>query len=153
MDNFKHTRDDAVEVPRGPLLAIAALVLGTLVAVGVTRWQSDGRSPTEPTAQVLAERLLQFSDRDDGGIEVRDARSGATVRTVASGAEPFMRGALRAVARERRARGLGAEPPLRLQAHADGRLALHDPATGVRIDLESFGPTQAMAFAQLLPRP
>jgi hypothetical protein len=33
---------------------------------------------------------------------------------------------------------------------AVARLTLADPATGERVDLESFGPTNAAAFAQLL---
>ena len=65
----------------------------------------------------------------------------------------IMRGALRALARERKKRGLGPEQPFELIARKDGRLTLHDPATGVRIDLESFGPTNAGVFARLLRTP
>jgi putative photosynthetic complex assembly protein len=57
---------------------------------------------------------------------------------------------LRAMARERRKQGLGAEPAFELIARADGRLTLSDPATGERVDLESFGPTNAGVFARLL---
>ena len=62
----------------------------------------------------------------------------------------FLRGALRVMARERRMRGLGGEAPFELVGRADGRLTLLDPATGQRIDLEAFGPTNAGAFAALL---
>ena len=37
-----------------------------------------------------------------------------------------------------------------LIGRADGRLTLADPATGARIDLEAFGPTNAGVFARLL---
>ncbi|MBC7781542.1 MAG: photosynthetic complex assembly protein PuhC, partial [Proteobacteria bacterium] len=37
-----------------------------------------------------------------------------------------------------------------LIGRADGRLTLADPATGQRIDLESFGPTNAAVFARLI---
>ena len=40
-----------------------------------------------------------------------------------------------------------------LTARADGRLTLVDPATSERVDLESFGPTNAAVFAQLLAAP
>jgi putative photosynthetic complex assembly protein len=62
----------------------------------------------------------------------------------------FLRGALRALARERRKRDLGAEAAFELIARGDGRLTLNDPATGERIDLESFGPTNFATFARLL---
>jgi putative photosynthetic complex assembly protein len=57
---------------------------------------------------------------------------------------------LRALARERQKRDLGAGPAFELIARADGRLTLNDPATGERLDLESFGPTNAAVFARLL---
>jgi putative photosynthetic complex assembly protein len=72
------------------------------------------------------------------------------------GEQGFLRGALRALSRERRARGLGSEQPFQLVARPDGRLTLIDPVTDQRIDLESFGPTNAGKFASLLepaPRP
>jgi hypothetical protein len=47
-------------------------------------------------------------------------------------------------------REIGPQPPFELAARADGRLTLTDPATGARIDLESFGPTNAGVFARLL---
>ena len=40
--------------------------------------------------------------------------------------------------------------PFELIARADGRLTLIDTATEARIDLESFGPTNAAVFARLL---
>jgi hypothetical protein len=46
-------------------------------------------------------------------------------------------------------RGIGSGPGFELKGHTDGRLTLIDPATSVRIDLESFGPTNMSSFAQL----
>ena len=43
--------------------------------------------------------------------------------------------------------------PFELHARTDGRLTLIDPATHMRLDLESFGPTNAGLFAQLLQDP
>ena len=40
--------------------------------------------------------------------------------------------------------------PFKLIARTDGRLTLFDPVTGQRIDLESFGPTNAAVFAPFL---
>jgi hypothetical protein len=57
---------------------------------------------------------------------------------------------LRALTRERRARGLGAEVPFQLVSRQDGGMTLLDPLTSQRVDLDSFGPSQVAAFAPLL---
>jgi putative photosynthetic complex assembly protein len=134
-------------IPRGLLLAAAALVLISLLAVTAVRL--SGVSIHTPDATAVATRSLRFEDRADGSVAVIDARSGREVERV-QGEAGFIRGALRALARERRKRDLGAEAPFDLIGRADGRLTLTDPATGERIDLESFGPTNAAAFARLL---
>ena len=141
--------------PRWFLLGAAALVLFSLASVGVVRLTGNGpdqRRAVEPSA---VERPLRFEDRPDGSIAVVDGRTGALVASV-QGEQGFLRGALRALSRERRARGLGPEQPFQLIARPDGRLTLIDPVTDQRIDLESFGPTNAGKFASLLepaPRP
>lgn len=145
-----HTTTPPDDMPRGPLLAIGALLLVTLISVAGVRL--SGMSIHQPDAPSVATRELRFEDRSDGSIAVLDARSGAQVDSV-QGEAGFVRGALRALARERRKHDLGAEAPFELIARADGRLTLNDPATGMRIDLESFGPTNASAFARLLTAP
>lgn len=137
-------------IPPGLLWAMGALVLVSLVAVSAVRL--SGVSIHSPDAPPTAVRALRFEDRADGSIAVIDARSGAEVQRV-QGEAGFVRGALRALARERRQQQVGAEPAFELVARADGRLTLVDPSTGARIDLESFGPTNAAAFARLLTAP
>ena len=134
-------------MPRGPLWAIAAVLLAVLVGVAGVRW--SGTDIRDPDAQAVATRSLRFEDRPDGSVAVLDAKSGAQIDAI-HGEAGFLRGALRALARERRKMGLGSAPPFELVARADGRLTLLDPATGERVDLESFGPTNASAFARLL---
>lgn len=133
--------------PRIVLIGIGALVLAALLAVGAVRW--SGVSVREPDAPSVATRLLRFEDRLDGSIAVIDARSGATLDRL-RGEQGFIRGALRALTRERRMRDVGPMPPFELAARADGRLTLVDPSTGARIDLESFGPANAGVFARLM---
>ena len=135
------------EIPRGVALAIAGLLLVTLVLVAAVRW--SGMSIHEPDAPTVSERALRFEDLADGSISVIDARTGREIEHV-QGEAGFLRGAMRAMTRERRARGLGPETPFLLSARADGRLTLSDPATGGRLDLEAFGPTNAGVFARLL---
>jgi len=134
-------------LPRLPMLALAALVLVTLIGVAAVRW--SGISVHTPDAPPVATRLLRFEDGPDGSVAVIDATSGRLLERV-QGEQGFLRGSLRALARERRMRDVGAQPPFELAARADGRLTLTDTATGARLDLESFGPTNAAVFARLL---
>ncbi len=139
-------------VPRAPLLAAAALVVATLIGVATVRATGVDIS-TRSQAAVVAQRVLQFEDQADGSVRVLEPRHGEAARVlqvVDAGAGGFLRGAMRALVRQRRAAGVGAEAPFVLTARADGRLTLVDPATNERLDLESFGPANAAVFAQLL---
>ena len=136
--------------PRGPLLVVSALLLFSLLSVAAVRM--SGVSIHEPDAAAVVVRALRFEDRADGSIAVIDARSGRQIESV-QGEAGFIRGALRALARERRKHDLGPGPAFELIGRADGRLTLSDPATGARIDLESFGPANASNFARLLGAP
>ena len=134
--------------PRIALVLAGTVVALTLGGVVLARWSGfDGR---QQDAQTVTQRALHFKDQADGGIAIVDAPSGATIDTV-HGEQGFVRGTLRAVVRERKLRGLVSDAPLQLIARADGRLTLTDPVTGSRIDLESFGPTNAAVFARWLP--
>ena len=95
------------------------------------------------------QRSLIFEDQKDGGVRVADGVSGQTL-TVLYGEQGFVRGALRALARERFSRGIGSGQPFDLIARVDGRVTLMDPSTGQRVDLESFGPTNTAEFARFL---
>jgi putative photosynthetic complex assembly protein len=129
------------------ILIGAALV--SLVA-GVSYYRNAGYS-----AQVMSlsapieQRALKFSDTASGGVSVVDFKTGREILTV-DGEAGFFRSALRALVRARKQVGIGNELPFALVARIDGRLTLEDPATGQRIDLESFGPTNAASFSQLL---
>lgn len=133
--------------PRWFLMGAGSLMLFSLVAVALVRITGNG--PDQQPAEGRAERPLRFEDRPNGDVAVVDARSGQLV-SLLHGEQGFVRGALRALARERRARELGPEEPFQLIARQDGGLTLYDPATGKKVDLESFGPTNAGAFAQML---
>lgn len=133
--------------PRGPLIGIAVLLSGVLIAVAAVRLSGTTiRAPDAPAAQ---SRLLRFEDRPDGRIAVIDARDGREVHAIV-GEAGFVRGTLRGLARERKRMGGGPDQPFELVSHADGRLTLHDAVTGRVIDLDAFGPTNASGFAALL---
>lgn len=133
--------------PRWILFFAGGIIAFSLISVGLVRLTGNG--PDQRAAAVVSERLLRFEDRPDHGISVLDG-STAELVAVVQGEQGFIRGSLRALTRERHARDIGPTQPFRLTAHVDGRLTLTDPSTGEHIDLASFGPTNAGAFARFL---
>jgi putative photosynthetic complex assembly protein len=135
-------------LPRGPLIALAALVCATLVLVAGYRL-----SGTPPVAAVdgsaVATREFRFDDQPDGGIAVRDGGDGRLLDTLEPGSNGFVRGALRALVHERRRAGIGPQTPFRIVMFANGRYALEDPTLSRRLYLDAFGQTNAAAFSRL----
>ena len=133
--------------PRWVLLCAGGIIAFSLIAVGLVRITGNG--PDQRAAAPTVQRSLVFLDQKDGGVLVADGRTGETL-TVLHGEQGFVRGALRALTRERHARALGSNLPFDLVARVDGRVTLMDPSTGHRVDLESFGPTNTAEFARFL---
>jgi putative photosynthetic complex assembly protein len=142
-----HTPRATEVLPRGVLVAIGVLLLVSMAGTAVVRL--SGISIREPDAAVVASRLLRFEDGPEGSVIIMDATTNVQIARMV-GEQGFLRGAMRALARGRRMAGIGAQPAFELVARADGRLTLLDPANQQRIDLESFGPTNAAVFAALL---
>jgi putative photosynthetic complex assembly protein len=135
--------------PRGALIGAALLVAFTVTSAAVSRISGLG-TVQMPEAAAVENRPLRFQDMRDGSIQVTDARTGQVAASVEPGTNGFIRGTLRGLARERKRRGIGIEPPFILTRWADGRLSLEDPTTSRVIALDAFGPTNGEAFAQLL---
>ncbi|MDP5023151.1 MAG: photosynthetic complex assembly protein PuhC [Burkholderiaceae bacterium] len=133
--------------PRWVLFCAGGILALSLISVGLVRLTGNG--PDQLAAAPTAQRSLVFLDSQDGGVRVEDGATGQML-TVLHGEQGFVRGALRALSRERYARGIGSSQPFDLIARVDGRLTLLDPATGQTVDLESFGPTNAGQFRQFL---
>lgn len=133
--------------PRWVLWCVAGLLAFTIAAVALVRITGNG--PDQLAAATITERLLRFEDRAGGGVAVIDGETGQLLTTV-TGEQGFFRGALRALARDRSARKIGPEQPFKLISRTDGRLTLFDPVSGQRVDLESFGPTNAAVFVPFL---
>jgi putative photosynthetic complex assembly protein len=131
-----------------PLWLVAVLL------VGMSFWLGEGDSSSIAPAEAAPrqERLLHFRDGAQGSIVVVDAASGRTLDML-DGELGFVRGALRALVRERRKAGLGAAEPFALREGRDGRIWLADPPTGARLALDAFGIDNAARFAAWLPQP
>ena len=148
MDTTSHNPPMPQQIlPKHIALVLGLVMLATLILVAVVRYSGvDIRYADSPSQQV---RLLRFADMDNGDIGVINAQDGSELARF-SGEQGFMRGALRAMARERKRRDIGPQQPFELHARTDGRLTLIDPATHRRLDLESFGPTNTAEFARFL---
>jgi putative photosynthetic complex assembly protein len=138
--------------PRAPLFALGALVVSSVLAVATVRFTGVGAMHVQDAPAVTV-REFRFEDRPDGSIVVLDRSGAHTIDTVAPGSNGFLRGTMRGLARERMRQGVGRDLPFRMIGRADGRLTLEDPGTGRRVDLGSFGPTNAAVFAQIMASP
>ncbi len=134
-------------LPKPVLLGAAALIGFSFLAAATAHYSGVGRQQL-PEAQSVETLRLSFEDQDDGSILVRNAVTGATIYSVAPGTNGFIRATLRGLARERRRSGLDAATPFLLGTSRGRRIWLDDPATGRRIRLNAFGPTNAGAFAE-----
>ncbi|MBB3898117.1 photosynthetic complex assembly protein PuhC [Roseococcus suduntuyensis] len=130
-----------------PLLVCGTVIAGTLALVGP---QQNRALITRPNEIPLRERLVRFEDGSDGSVVIRDAGNQAVLARFPVAEGGFVRGTLRALARERRQEEQGQEMPFRVSAWRDGQLTLDDVATGRRVDLTAFGSTNAGIFARLL---
>lgn len=129
-------------------LGFVLFLVACLALVAWVRW--TGPAPQDNiTARAEQIRILRFVDQPDGSIQVIDATTGADVHNF-QGEQGFVRGTLRALVRDRRLQGVGADQPFELIAHDAGRLSLRDPATGSTIALESFGSKNIGVFARLM---
>lgn len=142
------TRQSAPDhFPQWVLYCAAGILAFSLISVGLVRITGNG--PDQRAAAATLQRSLVFQDQKDGGVRVEDGVTGETL-TVLQGEQGFVRGALRALTRERYSRGIGSAAPFELIAREDGRVTLWDPSTGQRVDLESFGPSNVAEFARFL---
>jgi putative photosynthetic complex assembly protein len=132
-----------IRKPIGYLLVFLGIVV---VLVAAARFHGPAWNVKD--APVLWQRELVFADTPDGQILAIDYIDSKEVAKF-KGEQGFLRGTLRALARERKRRNIGPEAPFQVIAHTDGRLTLLDPSTSQRIDLESFGPINSAIFRSL----
>lgn len=140
-------KTSADHFPQWVLYCAAGIMAFSLISVGLIRITGNG--PDQKAAAPTVQRSLVFQDHTDGGVRVEDGVTGETL-TVLHGEQGFVRGALRALSRERYSRGIGSAAPFELIARVDGRITLFDPSTGQRVDLESFGPSNVAEFSRFL---
>jgi putative photosynthetic complex assembly protein len=147
MDEAEHD----IKVPKGALLAAAALVLFAITATATSRLTGVGS--VHMTLPAMVESLtLQFDDAADGSVLVYDAGDRKLLASLPPGESGFVRVVLRSLARERKLAAIGSEPPFRLALFENGQLTLTDTANNRQIDLNAFGSSNLAAFARLMKK-
>ncbi|KAA5804029.1 phosphonate-binding protein [Alkalicaulis satelles] len=133
------------------VFAMCVLVVATMIIAAFAQWTGAGARYAPGDDPVFSAELL-FDDGARGLVTVNNAANGARLIEYGENEGVFVRGVMRTVARQRRMRGLGRETPVRLARFEDGQLWLIDPASGVNIYLNAFGPDNRDAFDDLLER-
>ena len=153
------THSHADMLPLGALITACALVLFAFAATATVRIAQipAAASPVSMRAAShmlpVEQRNLRFIDRADGAVVIEDVDKGDNASIIEPGQKTgFIRGVMRGLARERRAHGIGNQPPFNLALYADGELSLTDSATGRSIELTAFGSTNRASFMALLPK-
>lgn len=138
--------------PRGPLIAVAAMLGFMILMVGYARITGT-KAELAPLAPLAAEIDIRFVDLADGSLAVHDVATGNLLQTLPPGGEGFIRGVLKSMERQRKGYNVTLAEPFHLTRRENGDVTLEDPITGILLDLKAFGQTNAASFAQLLPMP
>lgn len=145
---MSHAHAHDLHPPRPFLLGLGALILFTLVGVGVTRLA--GMERQTGWQALSAEALpLVFEDGGDGSVIAREPDTGAIIKEWAPETGGFVRTAMRSLALTRKHAGVGPEPAFLLHRTTNGRLILEDPSTGAWVSLDAFGGDNVREFAKL----
>ena len=148
--------DSTIRVPKGPLIGAAALALLAYSIAVSARVFGIGAAP-EPVSVPIEERAIRFTAQEDGSLAVLDVNTGRGIVRLTQNGNGFLFGALRGISYKRSIARVSAETPFALTRWQNGKITLDDPATGMHIAVNSFGPTQVESFERLfaveLPAP
>ena len=136
---------------KDPLLPLAKVCISSLLLliVGVFIYKQLGlHNQSNDNAEIVASRELHFYDTPDGKILITD-KNGVNISLV-GGDGGFMRAVMRSLTKDRIAMGVGPEQPFKLVANQKGLVSIIDPVTGNKVDVSSFGQTNAEIFTNLL---
>jgi putative photosynthetic complex assembly protein len=137
-------------VPPLPLAFSFGMALLALALVAGARLTGFSPEQTLPGASVVDSRLLSFEQASDGRITIIDGSTGQAITDAPAGAEGFLKGALRGLNRIRLADETAPGVPYRLERMANGQLLLTDTASGIALDLNAYGRSNAAVFAEFL---
>ena len=137
-------------IPPLPLALSFGMALVALALVAGARLVGVSPEQTLPGAAVVDSRLISIEQAPDGRITVSDATTGQPIANSAPGVEGFLRGALRGLNRIRMADASLKGEPYRLERLANSQILLIDTGSGVTLDLNAYGRSNAAVFAKYL---
>lgn len=135
-------------LPRTFVATVGSVLIATLLIVGWTVWT---RPPPQPVTELpRASLTVRFEAQADGGLSVIDVARGREMDHLAPGENGFLTTLIRVVRRDIERTPETLSLPFRIEAWQDHRVTLTDSATGRRIDLIAFGPSNAEIFIRWL---
>jgi putative photosynthetic complex assembly protein len=140
--------DSVIRVTRGPLIG-AGLMIALAFGVAITARRTGAGASREPLSVPVDQRAIRFVPEADGRLAVYDASSGTLTLRLTSQGNGFIFGMLRGMQHRRVVAHTDSMTPFALTRWRDGRITLDDPATGMHVAVNSFGPTQVASFEQL----
>ena len=145
----KRAGSEPIGSARFPLIGAAALVVLSLITV---LWfqARDTDAVTEASRSPVAIHELNFTDLGADQIAIIDAGAGDTIAVIGPTGDNLIRNAVLSLTRTRDRRGLPIDSQYEVIHWDTGRLTLSDIETDRHIPLDSFGPTDSGALAQLL---
>ena len=126
------------------------LAMALLWAWGVSREDAQYAPPQQQASPPVSSADLLFIDGPYGRIDVIDEETQSTLAVYESGEGSFLRGIVRSLVRERRARDLDPGGAFNLALLDNGSLVISDPDTGYWMALEAFGVDNRRLFAEIL---
>ena len=126
------------------------LAMALLWAWGVSREDAQYTPPQQQASPPVSSADLLFIDGPYGRIDVIDEETQSTLAVYESGEGSFLRGIVRSLVRERRARDLDPGGAFNLALLDNGSLVISDPDTGYWMALEAFGVDNRRLFAEIL---
>lgn len=140
-------RPDQEMIPRGLLLAMAAMVLASLALVGFSALTDRAPAGQPQASAVVDETWLILEGLSAQAVIVRD-REGRLLADLPHGG--FITVIQNAMARARTVARVEGNPPMKVVRYANGRLVAEDPASGWSAELYAFGNDNKAAFERLL---
>lgn len=144
-----YTPEDRM-IPRvmiGGVIALLAACLAIAIFARATDRPLEAAPPVSPVKTEAA--LILDSDPMSGAVRVSGI-DGREIISLSPEDGGFIAGVHRVILRERALRRQPADGPVLVKAFENGRMAIHDPASGWSADLMGFGEGNADAFARLL---
>ncbi|MEM6381887.1 MAG: photosynthetic complex putative assembly protein PuhB [Pseudomonadota bacterium] len=136
-------------VGRRPAMLAFGVAIAALLFVGIHSLLGDPVRSIE-SIQPSFQQSIVFTENTDQTIAIIDPVSGQTLTTMPAQGEGLLRAAIRGLGRSRTAIGAELAEPYELRRLPNDGMYLFDPQTGRDIRLDSFGPTQTGALADLL---